>query len=299
MAEGREQWRRVRARRAEPLALAGQADDRKQVFQSALAQAEELWDAAAVVGPASRPLPLFYCVSQAGRAVCAAWTSGNEWRPKAHGLKRRESDEQAPGARVFDYATKVASGARGSYRMVASATRSRTFSGFTSVAELWMSLPGWPTSDSVFAGRPRCLTLEPISRAGDDRPALQRLLAPTHALVHPLLMDTDQLTTAYPAMIGITQDGTRTNAFGSSEPVFKFVNDDGSCDPSPMLESDRSAVSAPVAIVWFGRGSVRGRPRRPRSSSLYGRFCFVYRNSPGITRMRGSVRSIPTVRLQG
>src|ERR1700729_4560762 len=75
MAKGREQWRSVRHRRAEPPALAGQADDRRQVFQSGLAQAEELWDAAAVAGPASRPLPLFYCISQAGRAVCAAATS--------------------------------------------------------------------------------------------------------------------------------------------------------------------------------------------------------------------------------
>src|SRR5688500_13313369 len=93
IASGGEQWRSVRRERANPPALAGVDEDRRQVFQSALAQAEELWDAAAVAGPASRPLPLFYCVSQAGRAVCAAWTEADEWRPKTHGLKRRESDE--------------------------------------------------------------------------------------------------------------------------------------------------------------------------------------------------------------
>ena len=64
--------------------IAERDEARRQVFQSALAQAEELWDAAAVVGAASRPLPLFYCVSQAGRAVCAAGhrpTSGTQPRP--------------------------------------------------------------------------------------------------------------------------------------------------------------------------------------------------------------------------
>ena len=51
---------------------------RLHVFQAALTQAEELWEAASAVGAASRPLPLFYCLSQAGRAICAAWTLSSE-----------------------------------------------------------------------------------------------------------------------------------------------------------------------------------------------------------------------------
>lgn len=142
IASGREQWRGVRHQRADPPALAGRDEDRKQVFQSALAQAEELWDAASVAGPASRPLPLFYCVSQAGRAVCAAWTSTDEWRPRHHGLKRRESDATAPEARALDYAAAVTSQPLGIYAMVAEATASSTFEGFATVADLWASLPG-------------------------------------------------------------------------------------------------------------------------------------------------------------
>lgn len=49
-------------------------DDPKRaaVFVSALEQAEELMRAATDVGPTASPLPLFYAVSQAGRAITAA-----------------------------------------------------------------------------------------------------------------------------------------------------------------------------------------------------------------------------------
>jgi YaaC-like Protein len=254
VAKGREQWRRVRRRRAEPPALAGQAEDRKQVFQSALSQAEELWDAAAVAGPASRPLPLFYCISQAGRAVCAAWTREERWRPRAHGLRRRESNAQMPEARVFDYAAAVTRQPLGSYAMVASATASPTFSGFATVAELWASLPGWPTPDSIFGDRPRCLTLEPIRAPGDERSLLQRLTAPAYAAVHPLRMAVEELPIAYPTMAGIEQDHTRTRAFGPPEPVFRFVDDDGSL---------RSLADVGVRPFW-SEGVSRDFVVRPR-----------------------------------
>src|SRR5690242_12982400 len=145
MEGGKQAWRAIRRGRADPPALAAEHEDRKSVFQSALAQAEELWDAATVAGPASRPLPLFYCVSQAGRAVCAAWTRADEWRPRHHGLRRRESDATAPEARALDYAAAVTSQPLGIYTMVAEATASSTFEGFATVADLWASLPGWPT----------------------------------------------------------------------------------------------------------------------------------------------------------
>jgi hypothetical protein len=80
-------WRLIRALRARPPMLARtveglsplnellseEATDRvarHRVFQAAVTQAEELWDAATAVGRASRPLPLFYSLSQAvGRSV--------------------------------------------------------------------------------------------------------------------------------------------------------------------------------------------------------------------------------------
>src|SRR5713226_9643505 len=83
-------WRRLRRLRVSPPVLAGPDVDeaRTRVFQAAMTQAEELWEAASAVGAASQPLPLFYCLSQAGRAICAAWSRDN-WRPTTHGISSR------------------------------------------------------------------------------------------------------------------------------------------------------------------------------------------------------------------
>src|SRR4051812_28939544 len=101
MATSTEAWRALRGSRANPPRRAAESVERKGVFQAALAQAEELWSAASAVGTASRPLPLFYCLSQAGRAVCAAWDETESWQPRAHGLGRIEGQDGDPLARTF------------------------------------------------------------------------------------------------------------------------------------------------------------------------------------------------------
>jgi hypothetical protein len=63
-------WQRIRVLRARPPARI--EGERAGVFISALEQAEQLMRAAADVGPAARALPLFYAISQAGRAIAAA-----------------------------------------------------------------------------------------------------------------------------------------------------------------------------------------------------------------------------------
>ena len=63
-------WQSIRLLRARPpVPVTG---ERLGVFVSALEQAEQLMRAARDVGPAARPLPLFYALSQAGRAITAA-----------------------------------------------------------------------------------------------------------------------------------------------------------------------------------------------------------------------------------
>jgi YaaC-like protein len=234
----------VRRERSAPPGLAGADEDRKQVFQSALAQAEELWDAAAVAGAASRPLPLFYCVSQAGRAVCAAWTQADEWRPNNHGLKRRESDAGNPGARALDHAAAVNSHPLGIYAMVAAATASSTFEGFATVADLWASLPGWPTPHALFGtDRPRCIAIEAVRVPGDTRSRLKQVAGPTHAALRVKKLNIDELPAVYPTMAGVQQDGTRKNAFGFEEPVYKFVDNDGK--PRPLYEVGERAPGSP------------------------------------------------------
>jgi hypothetical protein len=55
--------------------LAAQDPEPRAVFSAALQQSEELFAAAEVAGPAAKPLPLFYALSQAGRAIAAAQCS--------------------------------------------------------------------------------------------------------------------------------------------------------------------------------------------------------------------------------
>jgi hypothetical protein len=204
------------------------------VYQASLAQAEELWDAAAAAGPASRPLPLFYCVSQAGRAICAAWSLAEEWRPKGHGLRRHISEDPGPAKRVFAHAVSVDNRPLGIYPMVVDATRSVRFVGQASVAELWESLPGFPTPSAEIAGNPpRALRLERARRRlADPRNLAELLAAPTRAVIRSHYgIPVEQLPDIYPTMTGIEQDGTQPDMFGGEDPVYRFSRGDGSFKP--------------------------------------------------------------------
>lgn len=131
------------------------------MFQSALAQAEELWDAAASVGPRTRPLPLYYALSQAGRAICAAWKA-NEWQPKSHGLNASEPSKAQP----LRFPIAIADDTVGAFRMVAAATDSALFEGQTTIADLWASLPSFPTETAVIGEALQPLRLMPQMTAG-------------------------------------------------------------------------------------------------------------------------------------
>jgi hypothetical protein len=57
-------------------------------------QAEQMFRAAAMVGHATRPLLVFYGLSQAGRAIAAAASNaeGDRWRLAGHGIVSRNLD---------------------------------------------------------------------------------------------------------------------------------------------------------------------------------------------------------------
>lgn len=77
---------RIRALRA-TFNPSGDDERRRLVFIGALGQFDELMTAAASVGPASRPLPLYYALNQAGRAIVAQRQMRDQpWEPKSHGL---------------------------------------------------------------------------------------------------------------------------------------------------------------------------------------------------------------------
>lgn len=81
-------WQMLRALRHRPPGRAA-SGQRRATFDAALEQSEQLFAAAETVGVQSRPLLVFYGLSQAGRAIAAASTAAanDEWKLSGHGIR--------------------------------------------------------------------------------------------------------------------------------------------------------------------------------------------------------------------
>ncbi|MGH3434075.1 MAG: YaaC family protein, partial [Thermocrispum sp.] len=90
-------WERLRASRSNPPGRAS-SGARRKTYAAALEQAEQMFRAAATVGTATRPLQVFYGLSQAGRAIAAAAVALKEqdWRLDGHGVKASGFDQDLP-----------------------------------------------------------------------------------------------------------------------------------------------------------------------------------------------------------
>ncbi|WP_329266511.1 YaaC family protein [Streptomyces sp. NBC_01451] len=96
-----EAWERLRASRSNPPARAN-TGSRRKTYSAALEQAQQLFRAAAVVGPATSPILTFYGLSQAGRAItAAAWSlKGEDWRLNTHGITSKTFHEPFPDIEI-------------------------------------------------------------------------------------------------------------------------------------------------------------------------------------------------------
>jgi len=81
-------WEYLRSTRWNPPAAADASAERRRTYVFALEQAEQMLGAARAVGPATRPLLIFYGLNQAGRAVASAarWRGSDDWRLQGHGI---------------------------------------------------------------------------------------------------------------------------------------------------------------------------------------------------------------------
>jgi hypothetical protein len=88
-------WRYLRGMRADPPPAAASNKDRRATFTAALEQAEQLFDAAGRAGVMTKPLQLFYGLSQGGRAIAAAAPNvpdrqqvkpAEPWKLSGHGI---------------------------------------------------------------------------------------------------------------------------------------------------------------------------------------------------------------------
>ena len=120
--------------------------ERIGVFASALEQGEQLMRAAEVVGPATRPLLLFYALSQAGRAIAAARIEDDNWLLSGHGLKIRSAPgESSVVARVVKpeqpRKKTVGDGRRSSFAGVAEAVGSGALTEDAQLGAVWCAIP--------------------------------------------------------------------------------------------------------------------------------------------------------------
>lgn len=129
-----EPWSILRALRASPPGRAETDEARRAVFTAALEQAEQFLAAAAVVGYATKPVQLFYALSQAGRAIAAAHAD-EPWEIQGHGAKVMTRE------RVSTTSVEPRLGTKGALGLVARATGSELWEGRVTVAALWASLP--------------------------------------------------------------------------------------------------------------------------------------------------------------
>jgi hypothetical protein len=132
---------RLRATRANPPGFAATDEDRKETYGAALQQFDELMLAASTVSPISRPLPLYYAVLQAGKAIAAAWVPG-DWSKigHGHGLSQDQKVEASTWqADILAY--RIVPKGNGIFAAVASALGGGKLTSSVALGALWAALP--------------------------------------------------------------------------------------------------------------------------------------------------------------
>jgi YaaC-like Protein len=165
---------RLRALRASPPGLAQARGVRRQVFAASLGQFDELLTAAAAVGPASAPLPLYYALNQAGRAIAAAQQQDpSRWQPQRHGLRVGDPPPTLGATVVSPWKPGKGRPSDDSFSVMADTIGSPRLTDATTLGALWAAAPGAERVKRLGASETPALALEPVD-AG--RPSIQARL---------------------------------------------------------------------------------------------------------------------------
>lgn len=216
-------WRHLRAMRHEPPGAAARGS-RRDTFVSALEQAEQLFRAAAQVPYASRPILIFYGLSQAGRAIIAADQAKSlaQWQPTGHGIKAMSLDGPLHDILVSNQARQLNS----SFLRLADVLDSPTLPRPVPLTEIWDTLPelsDWPIENG---GNRRSTPLElqsMVSPAGENPAAVVRLigLPPDMANSVDRRAAVIEFLRAYPTLDGYAFDDPPSN----EPPRFEYYGD--------------------------------------------------------------------------
>jgi hypothetical protein len=152
--------------------LLASSSSRRGAFSSAMQQFEELMSASAAVGPASRPITLYYATVQAGLAVAAAHKT-DPWSFSQHGLKLQNA--RAPIADI-----SVGPEGTGAFQIVAQATNSPSLQMPVTVGALWSSLPDFEFAKLPSSSAPIALGIYDVDweRTEPDGPFLATVIVP-------------------------------------------------------------------------------------------------------------------------
>jgi hypothetical protein len=149
-----EAWTKIRSTRAAPPGLTGGDEARTKTYHAAVQQFEQLLKTAESVGVESRPILLFYGLSQVGRAILAA-REPNQWQVHGHGLKF------VPSQAGDVFSTGVKSHGQGLFQAVASVLGETLPVRVVSLAELWAAMPGLPPiPETALERQPLRVTLD-------------------------------------------------------------------------------------------------------------------------------------------
>lgn len=222
----------IRSLRFNPPGYAG-TGVRARIFDAALEQAEQLFRAAESAGPQSRPILLFYGLSQTGRALCAVATNvaNKDVQLTGHGI----GVEDLAVANNVPLADLVVQPHAGSFRQVAAALNASDYSGTARLGDLWAMLPDsdrFPLpgttpnrplilSETLVSGGRACFEVQPLPGGLQYRPDTPRLAAQgdenewraerqrvtAYLADYPLLNQFDFINSNGPAQLRLIGDG--------------------------------------------------------------------------------------------
>ncbi len=123
---------RLRAARATPPPAVRESEERRHLFAAALEQFDDYMRAAAAVGPATRPLQLYYAIASAGAAIIAA-RAGEIHLPARHGLTLQRAADLLEA--------RVVPKSHGMFQAVADACSAAPLAAPAELGALFASLP--------------------------------------------------------------------------------------------------------------------------------------------------------------
>ena len=248
-----ESWRRLRSLRAKPPALVDQT--RTALFSAALEQAEQQFVAASAVGVQSRPLNLFYGLSQAGRALAAAWTPrARSPMLQGHGLRCGGLDAVSAKNSTAFPAIQIRAHGSGptSFQVLSDLLGSAPLATPVGLGELWAMVPESTLHEPLAPGSSTVLLMM-VSTWSAARTDTTVSVGGLPASFTP--GDVADLVKTYPALDGmrfgrlsgssVSQDGTETASV-------EFIDPSGNKSPGADYRGTRvllPAVGSPPLTV--------------------------------------------------